>query len=382
MSWNKLLGLYKEKNLIQTAIINNKIASAYCFVGMEGIGKDAFAIEFAKVVNCYSPIINKTTEHLTYSACDECKSCKMANALAHPNIQFIHPLPAKTNLNEEMQAIINDQLSMKAKNVYHKIIIPKANEIQIDTIRAIKKKIILSNEKGRQFVIVSNADRLNTAAANAFLKTLEEPPADTTIIIVTSNKEKLLNTIQSRCQIIYFNSLPEKEIADYIEETFHRSETDSRLFATLSQGSITNAMEMFNSNMNAMRTQIVDMLRIALKKSVYRVELSDAIVDSNKLDDDVKMDKKQFNKMLLNLLIIWFRDVLAISAIGDTANIVNADQKDRMIKFNLGYPDANYYDAISYVENAITKIDSNADPKLTLLSLFLHLRNVFHNVEY
>jgi DNA polymerase-3 subunit delta' len=73
MAWNKLLGLYKEKYLIQTAILNNKIASAYCFVGMEGIGKDAFAIEFAKAVNCYSPIITSETdmtgtEYQTYTA--------------------------------------------------------------------------------------------------------------------------------------------------------------------------------------------------------------------------------------------------------------------------------------------------------------------------
>ena len=384
MAWNKLIGLYKEKHLMQTAIVNNKIASAYCFVGAEGIGKDGFAIEFAKAVNCYEPIIktekdSADLEYQSYNACDNCKSCKMANMLSHPNIQFIFPYPSKTNLNEEMNAIINEQISQKSKNIYHKITIPKANEIQIDTIRTIKKKVALSNDKGRQFVIVSNADKLNSAAANAFLKTLEEPPLDTTIIITTSNKDKLLDTIKSRCQIIYFSSLPENEIAEYIEETYHRSETDSRLFATLSQGSITKAMEMFSSNMNLMRTQIVDLLRIALKKNIYRLELTDSIVNSKTEED--KMDKKQFYKTLLDLLMIWFRDVLAISVIGADANIVNADQRERMIKFNAGYSNANYYDAIGYIENAISKIDANAEPKLTLISLFLHLRKIFHNVE-
>jgi DNA polymerase-3 subunit delta' len=305
----------------------------------------------------------------------------MANSFSHPNIQFIHPHPAKTNLNDEMYSIIKEQLSLKSDNIYHKIVIPKANEIQIDTIRTIKKKVALSNDKGRQFVIVSNGDKLNTAASNAFLKTLEEPPADTTIIITTSNKDKLLPTIQSRCQIIYFGALPETEIAEYIEEKYHRSETDSRLFATLSQGSITNAIEMFNSNMNVNRTQIVDMLRIALKKNVYRLELTDSIVNTSKLEDDVKMDKKQFHKLLLNLLIIWFNDVLKMSIVGETANIVNVDQKDRIINFHKGYPNADYYEAIDYIEKAIHKIDSNTDPKLTLITLFLHLRNIFHNVN-
>ena len=387
MAWNKLLGLYKEKHLIQTAILNNRIAGAYCFVGMEGIGKDGFAVEFAKTVNCYSPIITTekdeaNAEYQTYTACDSCKSCKMANIFSHPNIQFIHPYPSKTNLNDDMFAIIKEQLSLKAENIYHKILIPKANEIQIDTIRAIKKKVALSNDKGRQFVIVSNADKLNAAASNAFLKTLEEPPTDTTIIITTSNKDKLLSTIQSRCQMIYFSPLPEDEIALYIEERYHRSETDSRLFATLSQGSVTNSMEMFSNNMNAMRTQIVDMLRIALKKNVYRLELTDVIANSNKVEDNTKMDKKQFHKLLLNLLMIWLRDVLAISVAGETANIVNTDQRERMMKFNAGYPNANYYEAVDYVENAMFKIDSNVDPKLTLTTLFLHLRSVFHDVDY
>jgi len=385
MAWNKLLGLYKEKHLIQTTILNNKLASAYCFVGNEGIGKDGFAIEFAKAVNCYTPIITteineQGNEYKTYNACDKCKSCKMANNLSHPNIQFIHPYPAKTNLNDEMYAVIKEQVALKAADIYHKITIPKANEIQIDTIRSIKKKVALSNEKGRQFVIISNADKLNTAAANAFLKTSEEPPSDTTIIITTSNKERLLDTIQSRCQMLYFSPIPEDEIANYIEEKYHKSETSSRLFATLSQGSITNAMDMFSSNMNAMRTKIVDMLRVALKKNIYRVELSDMITINN--FDDAKIDKRHYYKLLLNLLIIWLRDVLAISAVGEDANIVNVDQKERMTKFNAGYPNANYYDAIDYVEKAIYKIDSNTDPKLTLITMFLQLRKVFHNVNY
>ncbi len=386
MAWNKLLGLHKEKKLIQTALLNKKIASAYCFVGNEGVGKDGFAIELAKASNCYQPIIKNEiddngAEYQSYNACDSCKSCKMASSLSHPNIQFIFPYPAKSNLNDEMYSIINEQISLKAKDIYHKITIPKANEIQIDTIRSIKKKVSLSNDKGRQFVIVSNADKLNTAASNAFLKTLEEPPPDTTIIITTSNKERLLDTIQSRCQMMHFSSLPFSEIAEYIEEKYHRNETDSQLFAALSQGSITNAIDMFSSNMNAMRGQVVDMLRIALKKNVYRLELTDAISISG-FENDIKMDRKQFHKLLLNLLIVWFRDVLAISMLGADADVINKDQKERMIKFSIGYPDANYYDAIDYVERAIFKIDANADPQLTLITLFLHLRNVFHNVEY
>lgn len=386
MAWNKLIGLHKEKRLIQSTLTNNKLASAYCFVGNEGIGKDGFAIELAKATNCYQPIIKTEIDadgmqYETFNACDSCKSCKMANSLSHPNIQFIIPYPAKSNLTEDMYSMISDQMSLKSKNIYHKIIIPKANEIQIDTIRSIRKKVALSNDKGRQFVIVSNGDKLNTAASNAFLKTLEEPPPDTTIIITTSNKERLLNTIQSRCQMMYFSALPFDEIAEYIEEKYHRSEADSNLFAALSQGSITNAVDMFSGNINTMREQVVDMLRIALKKNIYRLELSDAI-NIKGLDDDIKMDKKQSNKLLLNLLIIWLRDVLAISMVGEQADIINKDQKDRMIKFNIGYPNANYYDAIDYVEQAIIKIEANADTQLTLITLFIHLRSIFHNVDY
>jgi len=73
---------------------------------------------------------------------------------------------------------------------------------------------------------------------------------------------------------------------------------------------------------------------------------------------------------------------MEISMVGSDANIINTDQKDRMIKFNIGYPDANYCDAINYVEEAIHKIDANTDPQITLITLFIHLRNVFHNVGY
>lgn len=283
-------------------MLTNHLASAYCFIGMEGIGKDGFAIELAKTANCYAPIIKPISDangvtRDSITACDECKSCQMANNLSHPNIQFIFATPNKDKITEAIYAEIKAQIGIKKSNIYHKIAIDKANEIQIDTIRDIKKSNALSNETGHKFVIISDGDKLNEKASNAFLKMLEEPSPNSTIIITTSKKERLLDTILSRCQQVFFNPLPIDDIADYIQEQYHRSEVDSKLFAVLSQGSVIKAVANFDDNINSMRSQAVDLLRIALKKKIFRIELLSAI------DEIAKKDRSMIN-VFLNLLLV------------------------------------------------------------------------------
>lgn len=385
MAWNEIIGLEREKKILEKALLEKRLASAYCFIGIEGVGKDAVALELAKVANCYNPIISlkEDENNLKYEsidACDECKSCKLARSFSHPNIQYVFALPVpasgKKEITDEQFELMKQQIALKSENKYHKISIPSANQINIIQIRDIKKKAALSSNKGRRFIIISNGDMMNPESANAFLKTLEEPHESTTIIITSSKKEKLLQTILSRCQQIYFNPITPDKIVEYLVQQHHKDKIESRLIASFSQGSISKAVESFDDNMNNMRSEAVDMLRIALKRKQYRIELTAAI--ENLLS---KKDKKIYI-VFLNLLLIWVRDVYTIATTKGTNLIINIDLADRMEKFHNGFPNADLLTSIHYIEQAINRIEHNVDPKLAIISLFLELRKIFLGVGY
>ena len=395
MAWNEIIGLEREKKILQKALLEGRLAGAYCFLGIEGIGKDAVALELAKTANCYEPIISKNGEiidkenfskihytvaelnDITITACDKCKSCKMAKSFSHPNIQYVFALPAEAQMTDEHFTAIKEQLALKIADKYHQISIPNAKQIHISLIRTIKKNISLSSaKKGRRFIIISNGDLMNTEAANAFLKTLEEPQLNTTIIITSSKKEKLLQTILSRCQQIFFEPLSNEEIAKYLVENEQKNETQSKLIAAFAQGSITKALEYFDDDMHSMRSEVVDILRIALKRKNYRIELLNAI---EKLLE--KKDKKIY-VVFLNLLLVWIRDVYTISKVQNTDLVINTDLEDRILKFHNGFPNVDLLKALSIIESSINRIEYNIDPKLALISLFIELRKIFLKTEY
>lgn len=199
MSWSSIIGQYRVKNILQRAIAEGRIAHAYCFWGPEGIGKDALALEFAKTLNCEQPLIRDGMAE----ACDTCKSCVQAAVIQHPNIQLVFSLPAAKSddgksvspilkLSDDQIRLIQEQLKLKAEDPYHNITIPNATQIRIAAVRDVKKNISMSaTQRGRRFVIISEADAMNQEAANAFLKTLEEPNANVTIILTTSRRDQI-----------------------------------------------------------------------------------------------------------------------------------------------------------------------------------------------
>ncbi|MFA6990086.1 MAG: AAA family ATPase, partial [Candidatus Gastranaerophilaceae bacterium] len=221
MSWSKKVGHDRIKKILQKSIIDNRIPHSYLFIGIEGIGKDAIAIEFAKAVNCLNPIMGVDL----FEACDNCKSCKMFDNLSHSNFELIFSLPAGKSgdsksdsaidkLSEDQITEIKEQIELKAENNYHRFAISNATQIRVNLVRELKKKLALTqNTTGRRVILICNADEMNSEASNAFLKTLEEPQDNVTIILTTAKPDSILPTIQSRCQVLKFGILDQKQIA-------------------------------------------------------------------------------------------------------------------------------------------------------------------------
>lgn len=379
MSWSQVLSHDKEKKILQKAIIDNKIAHAYLLKGIDGIGKEALAIQFAKTVNCKQPLSNGID---TYDSCDKCKSCREFDNLSTSNLEIIFPLPAGkspdaksdapfANLSDDIISQINDEISAKAKNHYHKISLPKANQIKISSIRHLKKKLSLSgNFSGRRCIIISEVHNITSEAANAFLKTLEEPHDKISIFLCSSRPEKVLQTITSRCQLLNISPIDTDSISQYLQTNKKIDKVTANLAAQFGQGSLTKAINSVYDDLKHDRDEIVNIFRTSIKKN-FRSEISNQI---NKLIKD--SDKSKIIQYF-TLLLFWIRDGLRFSYSNSHSNFVNIDDIETITKFAKHYKDKNISNAINEIENAIYQLNSNVNTQMVLFSLFVKLRHNF-----
>lgn len=175
MSFSKIISQQKAIKMLKGTLVRNKIPGAFLFIGEPFIGKTTTAIEYVKALNCYN-----TKD----DSCDICISCKKIDKGIHPDI---------------------------------KIIMPDKDIIPIETIRKIEEFISLQPLEGKyKAVIIKNAEKMNRAAANAFLKTLEEPPSNTVIILTCENTDSLPEPLISRTFKIYFKPLSTEAIKKLI----------------------------------------------------------------------------------------------------------------------------------------------------------------------
>jgi DNA polymerase III subunit delta' len=205
MAFKDVLGHSKPIALLQRAIKNEKVINSYLFLGNEGIGKKHVALQFAKALNCLE------TEADAGDACDHCTSCKKIDHGLHPDVLLIEP---------------------------------EGQNIKVDQIRRLQRDLAYRPYEGKRRVcILTAADRMAPHIPNTLLKTLEEPPLHTVIILLANNSRFILPTILSRCQPIRFNPLPIPLVSKWLMEGNGFDEAEAHLLASLSEGSPGKALE-------------------------------------------------------------------------------------------------------------------------------------------
>ena len=237
---------------LRNAFDNKKIPNAYIFFGIDGIGKEAHAIELAALLNC-----TRITDR--GNSCGDCRSCIRIKSFQHEEIHYIHPLPALKNKSSSKELILDSNLveeinkfyKKKIKNPYHKIKLKNANTIPINAIRDIKKKLYYTKSDGNwSVVIISEAEKLCTKkaeAANSLLKILEEPPDRTLFILLTSKMNLLTPTILSRCQKQFFPKIKRSTLEEFIlKENYEESIVFDAI--QLSHGSIRSLLDTIKNN--------------------------------------------------------------------------------------------------------------------------------------
>lgn len=201
MKFQEIYGHKKPIAILKRAMAKNRIAHAYLFYGTEGIGKRTIASVFARALNC-------TGED---PPCDRCPSCLKAEHKNHPNI-----------------------ISIQAEGQF----------IKIDAIKEISAKMAFRPENGKRVFILKEADKMNAAAANSLLKTLEEPSPNNVLILTTARPHALPMTILSRCQSLRFAPLQNEEVSQYLQEKHGFEKNEAETIAAASLGSIGRTLEM------------------------------------------------------------------------------------------------------------------------------------------
>ena len=206
LAFKDICGHDKETGRLKAAILAKRVAHSYLFTGQDGIGKRLIALAFAKALNCVD--IDASGD-----SCGACPDCLMAEAGTHPNIIQIQPV----DKDEEPAA---------------------DGTIKIAQVRELQEALRYKADGGKKAAIVEGADRMALPAANAFLKTLEEPPASSVIILIASRAAELPATVISRCQRINFRPLPAAVIKDYLVKVNGAAPEEADAAARLSGGSI------------------------------------------------------------------------------------------------------------------------------------------------
>lgn len=373
MSFKDIIDQEIAKKILQGAIREKRIAHAYLFTGPAGAGKWLTAIELAKAVNC------QKGEH---DSCDECLSCKKINHLTHPDLTLIFPLPpvssskkGRKEKEEEEQKNRNKFIQEKLADPYRIVRYEKPGSISIEEVRNAQRSLFYTPVEGKvKVLIVQDPEKMSLEAENCFLKTLEEPPKNSLLIFLSSEPEKLLPTIISRCQRVRFKRIPEELIAKRLEKDFNVPEKKALYYARLSEGSLGLAFSLAEGDKDEVRLKGVEFLKIINKKD--RFELVDYF--NQLLQDYGRESALELLASLLSLL----RDIYVTIEVKKDEKLLNPDLKAEIEELVDNFKNSSQVqEAIISVEGIREDLLRNVNLKLALLNLGFELRNILSGLR-
>jgi len=309
MALRDVIGQESAVSILLRTIHRERIPSAYLFAGESGIGKKFTALNLAKALNCQS-----SEPRAKMDACDRCPSCKKIDAVSHPDVLLISP---------------------------------RGGQIRIEEIRAIDEMLSFKPFEGRKkIVVVDEADAMNPYAANAFLKTLEEPPEGSLIILVSSKPDRLPDTIRSRCSRVNFTPLSYEACKRVIEGVIgHQSLKKKLVKSHKSLVQVTN-LQYTNGQKSAKCPMTSDPIDLLVRLSMGRPGLaisSDLIEERTwflkllrgmlKVEKDGWTSGEEMERWL-DFIVILLRDVAILKITQEEENLINLDIKDYIKKIS------------------------------------------------
>lgn len=340
------------KKRFSNGLKTGRLAHAYLFYGPEGGGKEAIAFEIAKALNCQNEVMKP---------CNECPSCSKINQLKHPDIKFIIP-EAKSWKSEDIQK----KIRLKSENPYSRIEYTGTTSISIDKIRDLKNESKYTPyEAQKKVFILTEAEKMTRESANSFLKLLEEPPDNLLIILINKSLSTILDTIKSRCQIIYFPPLSFEEALSVVKK-FQDISDDEQKIIRISQGNLKNIFELLNQDIDDKRKIVYDFLKASASGSAIKIQEVVEVIAQRR--------DKNFLLEILNLLTLWFKDAIHLISLNDEAEIINVDFEEEIKRFAKSYMNSDFERIVAEIENAISNVRNNVYTPLILTVLGIQIR--------
>ena len=327
MPFDDICGHEGPKSVLRSAIVNGRVSHAYLFEGPANIGKTLTALVFAKALMCQAP-------PAPAESCGACGICRAIDRENHPDFMIIRPKSKLEIEDEEGQKAVADI---------------EGSMISVEAIsRLISEANLRAAVSERKVFIVSSAEAMNPASANRLLKTLEEPPGKTTIILTAPSTSSLLPTIVSRCQLLRFGPVPTGDVQRALEQASPLGDpTLMRSIAALSGGRPGWALRLMeHPDTLKIRSDILD-IAVGLKQRpmVACMKAAETLVGSAEdwwratatgdfAEKVLKANRDRVLRtqigQLLDVLLTWFRDLSIAGQEGTDSLLINADRSDQL----------------------------------------------------
>lgn len=325
-SFKDVVGHKDIINYIRSAVTENKVSHAYILNGERGSGKKMLASLFATTLLC---------EKQGPDPCNECHSCRQAESGNHPDIiRVTHEKPNTISV-EDIRRQVNEDIQIRPYQGPYKI------------------------------YIIAEADLMTVQAQNALLKTIEEPPAYAVIFLLTENAEALLPTITSRCVMLKLRNIRDTLIRKYLMETMHVPDYKADMCTAFAQGNMGRAIMLASSDhFNEIREEAVQLLKYINEMDISEITKAIRKINTYKLEINDYLD----------IIMIWYRDVLLYKATKDMDKVVFKDQ----ITYIQERAKKSSYEGIELIleslEKAKTRLRANVGFDLVMELLLLTIK--------
>lgn len=326
IGFHNIIGQEQMKEHLQNALQMNKVSHAYIIHGEKSSGKEFIAKIFSMALQC---------EKGGAEPCNECRSCKQAMSGNQPDIIYVSHEKPNTISVEDIRAQVNNDVAIKPYSSRYKV------------------------------YIINEAEKMTVQAQNAILKTLEEPPAYVVILLLVSNVQTLLPTILSRCVTLNMKPVSDSLVKKYLMEELQVPDYKAEVCVAFARGNIGKAKSLASSE----EFDNVKNEALALLKYIHDIELQEMLQAIRRINE-YKLEINDY----LDIMSIWYRDVLLFKATADANHLVFREEIQAIRKVVA----RSSYEGIEKVLHALDKakkrLDANVNFELTMELLFLDIK--------
>jgi DNA polymerase-3 subunit delta' len=320
VTFAQILGHDRQKDILRRAVAADRLAHAYLFEGPEGVGKHLMALALVRAVFCREG-----------NGCGNCSACRKVDHHNHPDLHLMEADGAS---------------------------------IKIEQIRKIQKELSYRPlEAPKKVCLIDGAEKMNPAAGNALLKTLEEPTGEALLILVSPHPEAVLGTIRSRCQRLPFARLPRHLLEEVLSDRLGIDRTESHVLAALSEGSFKKALGKDRELYLERRRDLLKALTALSEGSVLPLlDLAAEIAEEKERLPDI-----------LDIFQAFYRDLLVFLHGRPESELVNIDLMEKIRRVAAGETTASLLKKLEAITAGRLQLDRNVNKQLAMEVLLMRL---------